>query len=142
MMTPEELRMAITYANGIDPRIQMNVPTAELWGRTVGHKRFIEVKTAILVYYERYPANGRENPPISAATVRKIIADEDARAQAQQSAQMAIAPTRTPGSYRERNAEEWDRLVTQGRETHREQLRRLNIPLTDWQTADDPAPTE
>lgn len=132
-MTPEELRAAVTYANGIDPRIQMNVPTAELWGRTVGHKRFIEVKTAILVYYERYPTNGRENPPVSAAMVRRIISDEDTRAAAMQSAQQAIAPTRTPGSYRERNPEKWDALVAKGRDDHRANLARMGIPLTEWQ---------
>lgn len=136
-MNPEELRAAITYANGIDPRIQMNVPTAELWGRTVGHKLAIEVKTAILVYYERYPANGRENPPISAAMVRKIISDEDARAQAMQSAQRALPPVRNPNSWRERNPELWDRLMAKGRDDRRAELERRGIGLTQFQIDGD-----
>lgn len=136
-MTPEELRAAITYANGIDPRIQMNVPTAELWGRTVGHKLAIEVKTAILVYYERYPANGRENPPISAAMVRRIIRDEDTRAQAMQSAQAALPPARSPVTFRERNPEKWDELMAKSRDDRRAELARRGIPLTQFQIDGD-----
>lgn len=136
-MTPEELRAAITYANGIDPRIQMNVPTAELWGRTVGHKLAIEVKTAILVYYERYPANGRENPPVSAAMVRRIISDEDTRAQAMQSAQAALPPARSPITFRERNPEKWDELMAKGRDDRRAELARRGTPLTQFQIDGD-----
>lgn len=136
-LTPEDLRACIIYANGIDPRIQMNVPTAELWGRTVGHKLAIEVKTAILVYYERYPANGRENPPITAAMARKIISDEDARAEAMQSAQRALPPARNPSSYRSRNPKEWDRLVAAGRDDRRAELERRGIGLTQFQLDGD-----
>ena len=139
-MTPEELRAAITYANGIDPRVQMTGPNADLWGRTVGHKLAIEVKTAILVYYERYPASGRENPPITAPMVRKIINDEDARAQAQESAHRALPPARNPNSWRERYPDEWARLVIQGRDDRRAELAARGIPLTDWQLANQPRP--
>lgn len=142
-MTPEELRAAITYANGIDPRVQMTGPNADLWGRAIGHKLAIEVKTAILVYYERYPVSGRENPPISAPMVRKIINDEDARAQAQESAHRALpAPRANPMSWRSRNPDEWDRLVAKGRDDHRADLIARGIPLTDWQQAGDKRPND
>lgn len=143
-MNPEEVRMAVMYANGIDPRIQMNVPTAELWGRVVGHKSAAEVKAAILVYYERYPANGRENPPVSPAMVRKIIADEGDREQAQHDAQRALPSARPVATFRSRDPDAWDALKAKGRDEQREQWRRLNIPLTDWQQQGKakPNPTE
>ncbi|MGP5219474.1 hypothetical protein [Arthrobacter rhombi] len=140
-MNPEEIRMAVMYANGIDPRIQMNVPTAELWGRVVGHKSAAEVKAAILVYYERYPVNGRENPPVSPAMVRKIITDENDREQAQESAQQALPAARPVATFRTRDPEGWDALVQRGRDEHREDLRRRGIALTDWQLAHKPRPS-
>lgn len=141
-MTPDETRMAIMYANGIDPRVQMNGPTAELWGRSIGHKTPPEVKAAILVYYERYPATGRENPPITAPMVRRIIADEDTRAQAQQSAQKALPAARPPAGFRARDPKAWDALVAKGRDEQRQEWESRKIPLTDWQQAHKPKPKE
>ncbi|WP_336715366.1 hypothetical protein [Arthrobacter sp. USHLN218] len=126
-MTPEELRAAITYANGIDPRVQMTHPNAELWGRTVGHKEAAEVKAAILVYYERPHPSGRERPPVGAADIRKIIAEETERATAKNDAQKALPPARNPNSLRARDPERWDTLVAQGRDQYRAELRARGI---------------
>ena len=34
-MTEDDIKKAITYANQIDPRIQMNIPTLEIWTRVL-----------------------------------------------------------------------------------------------------------
>lgn len=129
-MTPEELRAAITYANGIDPRVQMTGPNAELWGRAVGMYQAIEVKAAILVYYERPQPPNRERAPIDAASIRKIIQEETVRAEAQQ---RALEPPKNkaphPKSFRERNPEEWDRLFQLGADQRRADLASRGIHL-------------
>jgi len=122
-MTPEELRACITYANGIDPRVQMTGPNAQLWGRVVGSKSAAEVTAAIQVYYERPRLNGREHPTIDPASVKRIIADETNRMGAQESASKAIEWKSPSNTFRARNPEEWDRLVRQGAENHKAQLR-------------------
>lgn len=126
-MSPEELRAAITYANGIDPRVQMTHPNAELWGRTIGHKEAVEVRTAILVYYERQHPSGRERPPIGAADIRKIIQEETTRAAAKTNAIEASKPTRTIGSFRAADPARWDALVAQGRDEYRADLKARGI---------------
>ena len=139
-MTPDELRACITFANGIDPRVQMTAPNAELWGRTVGTRAAVEVKAAIMLHYERPAPPNRDRPTIDAATVRKIINEETARSDALQSAQRALPPARNPNSWRERHPEEWERLVIKGRDDRRAELAARGIPLTDWQLANQPRP--
>ncbi|MGL3805868.1 hypothetical protein ACSYDW_07185 [Paeniglutamicibacter sp. R2-26] len=132
-MTPEELRACIVYANGIDPRIQMTAPNAQLWGRVVGDKTALEVTVATQVYYERPRLNGREHPPIDPATIKRIIFDEDNRAQAMANAQTAIPFKRPTGTWRDRNPGLWDQLYAKGRDEHRADLQRRGIPLQPHQ---------
>lgn len=128
-MTPDELRACIVFANGIDPRIQMTAPNAQLWGRVIGHKTALKVTVATQVYYERPRINGREHPAIDPATIKRIIFDEDNRAQAMANAQTAIPFKRPTGTWRDRNPELWDQLYVKGREDHRADLDHRGIPL-------------
>lgn len=129
-MSPEELRACITFANGIDPRVQMTAPNAQLWGRTVGHKQAIEVTTAIQVYYERPRINGREHPVIDPTSVRRIINEETDAAVARQ---RALEPPKgkapSPVSFRQRDPAQWDALVRQGAEDRYNELTRRGIPV-------------
>lgn len=130
-MTPEELRACVTFANGIDPRVQMTAPNAQLWGRTVGHREAAEVVAAIQVYYERPRINGKEHPTIDPASVRRIINDEYEREVARK---RALEPPKgkapNPMSWRQRNPEEWDRLMRQGAEDRYNELTRSGIKVT------------
>ena len=126
-MSPEDIRAAITFANGIDPRVQMTHPNAELWGHALSSKRADELRAAIIVYYERPHPSGRERPPVDPASIRKIIHDETERGTARSQAIEATKPVRTPGTYRARNPEAWDRLVKQGRDDYRADLKARGI---------------
>lgn len=129
-MTPEEMRACITFANGIDPRVQMTAPNAQLWGRTVGHRQAAEVVAAIQVYYERPRINGREHPTVDPTSVRRIINEEYEREAARQ---RALEPPKgkapSPMTFRQRNPEEWDRLVRKGAEDRYNELTRRGIKV-------------
>lgn len=126
-MTPDEIRACITYANGIDPRVQMTAPNAQLWGRVLGDKQAIEVTTATLVYYERQNLTNRDRPPIEPSAIKKIIFEETDRGKAAQSAITAAPVIRNPNSFRTTDPERWDRLVAEGRDRHRADLRARGI---------------
>lgn len=126
-MSPDEMRACITYANGIDPRVQMTAPNAQLWGRVLADKQAIEVTTATLVYYERPHPGGRERPPIDPAAIKKIIYEETNRQTAVSTAKAALPPARNPNSYRSSDPERWDRMVARGREQYRSDLRNRGI---------------
>lgn len=125
-MTPEELRACITFANGIDPRVQMTAPNAQLWGRTLGRKTALEVTTAIQVYYERPRINGREHPVIDATSVRRIINEET---ETETARQRALEPPKNkapnPLSWRQRNPELWDKHYAAGQQQFQESINRL-----------------
>lgn len=137
----EEIKTCIALANGIDPRIQMNPPTLSLWTKTLVGKSFDAIHAAIELHYMRPAPPNRDRPAVDATIIRRIIADETERAQAVQSAQKALpAGVKDPSSYRARNPDEWDQLYAKGRDAHRANLARIGIPLTEWQTANDPKP--
>lgn len=135
----KEITTAVTLANGIDPRIQMNTPTRDLWLKILVGKSFDAIHAAIELHYMRPAPPNRDRPAVDATIIRRIISEETERAQAVQSAQKALpAGVNDPSSYRARNPEQWDELYSKGRDDHRANLARLNIPLTAWQTANDP----
>lgn len=133
-MTPEELRACITFANGIDPRVQMTAPNAQLWGRTIGHKAALEVTTAIQVYYERPRINGREHPVIDPTSVRRIINEETETATARQrSLEPPLNKAATPEHFRRRNPKKYDQLFAQAGLDHIRDLEARGIKLHSWQ---------
>lgn len=88
-MTPDETKASIIYANQIDPRVQMNDPTRDLWDRSLGKYSPAEVVAAIGVYYERPYTGFGQRPVIEPPTIRRIIQQETERMAAQQSALQA-----------------------------------------------------
>lgn len=127
-MTPDEIQACIVYANGIDPRVQMTGPNKDLWGRVLGQKLYIEVTTAIQVYYERQPPSSRDRPPVDPVAIKKIIFDETARHEAVATARAILPPTiRNPNSYRASDPERWDAQVARGRDQYRADLRARGI---------------
>lgn len=132
-----EIQTCITLANGIDPRIQMNMPTRDLWLKVLHGREFAAIHAAIELYYERPAPPNRDRPTIDAPMIRKIIREETERAQAVQSAHKALPPARNPSSFRARNPEEWDRLMAKGRDDRRAELERRGIGLTQFQIDGD-----
>jgi hypothetical protein len=134
-MNADETRAAITWANQIDPLVQMNQPTLELWAKVLHGNTPAEVHAAITVYYERPYTGFGKRPPIEAPMIRRIVQQETERATAKASAVKALPrgsadPT---ASWRDRNPDEWDQLVAKGREDRRKDLERRGIPMMDWQ---------
>lgn len=142
-MSPEQKKIvaAVALASSLDGRVQTNVPTRNLWFKVLCGYDYAELHAAIELYHER-PAPDRGRPVIEAPMVRKIIQEERNRSQAKHDAQRALPPGRQATVFRSRDPDGWDALVKQGRDEQREQWRRLNIPLTDWQLAHKPRPTE
>lgn len=122
MMTDEEIANAVNYANAIDPRIQSNIPTYELWARVLRQYSFAQVQLAVQIFYEHY-SDPAKQPTITAPEIRKIINLQTDRNEARGRAIEATKPVRTPDSYRQRNPEEWDRLFEQGRADRQADLR-------------------
>lgn len=123
-MTPEEVSACVAYANGIDPRVQMNTPSAQLWARVIGHRTAREVMAGIQVYYGRGRINGREHPPVDPTSIRRIINESYEREEART---RALEPPRnrvmSPESFRRRNPAEWDRLIEIGKQEFLEQAK-------------------
>lgn len=126
-MIEQEIVAAVTYANAIDPRVQSNQPTYELWHKVLRNHAYVEVQAAIQLFYERY-TDPTQRPVVDPASVRRIIAQETTRAAAKQTA-LTAAPrqARNPMSWRAKNPAEWDRLAAAGAERRREDLRARGV---------------
>lgn len=127
-MTPEECAVLMTYANQIDPRVQLNDATLDTWWAALEHEGFEQAKWCIRDYYAT--ANPNENrgmPTLLPAALRHRISAQKERAESQRRAITATTPTRSPSSFKERNPAEWERLVRQGRDQYRAELRSRGI---------------
>lgn len=80
-MTPEETQNILLLANAIDPRIQVNKPTFDLWSKVLHANTRNECEAAINLFYERY-AEPTNRPTVDAPAIRRIIAHETERATA------------------------------------------------------------
>lgn len=126
-MIEQEIVAAVTYANAIDPRVQSNQPTYELWHKVLHKHQYVEAQAAIQLFYERY-TDPTQRPVVDPASIRRIIAQETTRAVAKQDAIEATPRTVTnPMSWRARNPEEWDRLFAKGAADRQADLRARGI---------------
>lgn len=110
-MNEHEMKSLLTGANAIDPRVQVNLPTAGLWSRRLSVYTFAEAWAALEIYYDRHVDF---RPPVDPPALRKIIHDESTRALAKQNALTAGPVVVDPHSFRERNPELWDQLFEEG----------------------------
>lgn len=122
-MTPQECAAIMAYANQIDPRVQVNDATLDVWWVAMEHEGFDQAKWCIRDYYATAnPNDNRGLPALSPATLRHRISGHKERAESQRRSIEATKPVRTVGSFRQRNPDEWDRLVIQGRDEYRADL--------------------
>lgn len=135
-MKPPEIAQAITYANQIDPRLQITDPLVDVWVVGLSHVRADLAKWAIQKYYADANSDGRGTQPITPAAIRRLITAE---ANKRESQQRALEPprnkVRNPNEMRKQNPELWDELYQQGREQFYADLQARGIPATPpWET--------
>ena len=130
-MNPMETGQALVYANQIDPLVQVNEATAEVWLDGLERVPAERVRWAIKKYYATQNGNGEQRNPITPAAIRRIITTEVNR---RESLGRALEPPKNkapnPETYRQRNPAEWDRLVRKGAEDRYYELKRRGIPVS------------
>ena len=78
-MNEPEMKKLLIGANAIDPRVQVNAPTAGLWSRRLLEYPFAQAWAALEIYYDR---DVEYRPPVDPPALRKIIQAESTRAEA------------------------------------------------------------
>lgn len=123
-MNEIEAAEAVTYANQIDPFVQSNDATVEVWASALVNEPSQRVRWAIKTYYGKHQGNGEQRQPITPAAIRRMINSEIQR---MESKGRALEPPRnkvqSPMSFRRRNPQEWDRLMELGRQDFINQAR-------------------
>lgn len=127
-MTPQECAVIMTYANQLDPRIQLNDPTLDVWLTATANLSVEEAKWGIKDYYANAnPNDNRGVQPLQPATLRHRVSQARERHVAKAAALEAAPVIRNPTGYRASDPERWDRLVQQGRDQGRAELRSRGI---------------
>lgn len=127
-MTPDEAATLMAFANQVDPLISVNDANAEVWWAALQRQEFAKAKWCITDYYAN-TAPGRDGriPVLTPGVLRHRIGDKAQIVSSQMRALDPPKPARHPNSWRERNPDEWDRLVQQGRDQYRADLRSRGI---------------
>lgn len=112
----------LTWLSQADNRIQVTDPNVEIWGNALAT---IPTATVKAVTLEHYRVNEQIMP--TPAIIRKAGIAAAARETAKHSALEAAPVVRNPNSYRASDPERWDRLVAEGRDRHRADLRARGI---------------
>jgi hypothetical protein len=133
-VTPEDVVGCVTYLNQIDPRIQLNDSTTDLWFYAIESLQVDQVRWVIRDYYATSNPNQSGGvQPITPATLKHRLASMRERAAARSRANevakaLEAGPVvRNPMSYRQRNPEEFERLMALGRDEHRADLKSRGI---------------
>lgn len=122
-MTPQECAAALTYANQIDPRVQLNDSTLEVWEHALAHAVYEQVRWVIKDHYSSgVNANEAHQAMITAALIRRRITDETNRATASRAALEAGPRDQSYASLRKNDPERWDQLVRAGSDHRRNML--------------------
>jgi len=109
----------LTWINQVDPRVMLNEAAAETWAYAMRTTPADVAKQAVL---EHYKAN--ENIAASPGAISKRSANIRTSREAGERA-IALEPAqpfKNPMYWRDRNREEWDRLMAVGSEERRRDL--------------------
>lgn len=127
-MIETEVAQALTYANQIDARVQLNDANVDVWWAGLKAVNASAARWAIKKHYATSNANGEGAAVVNPAIIRRLITAE---LQQRESKQRALEPPRNkaphPISFRKRDPERWDALVEQGRQEHLADLQRRGI---------------
>ena len=132
-MNLEETVTLITWINQTDPRIQINKATRDVWAHSLAPVSYDEARQAVL---EHYRTNEAVIP--NAGSIRKRALHIRSSREAFHSA-TAIEAAPTPSqqnaqdgqlirSWRQRNPEEWARLMEEGAAARRADLQARGLP--------------
>lgn len=135
-MTPDEIAGAITYANQIDPRVQLTDANLEVWSVGLSAIKAQNVRWAINQHYANGNANGEGVHVVNPASIRRRITEaQNTHDRQQRALEPPLNKAFKVGDFRKRNPELWDELFQQGRESFYEDLNRKGIPTTPpWET--------
>ena len=122
---------ALTYLNQLDNRIDLNDTASDMWFYAIGHMSFDKVIWLIRDYYANAkPGFNGSIPPLTPGVLKVRMNDMEERTA---SKQRALEPPRNkvpnPMSWRQRNPEEFDRLMQQGAEDQYNELTRRGIKV-------------
>ena len=124
-MIETEVAQALTYANQIDARVQLNDANVEVWWEGLRTVSADAARWAIKKHYASSNANGEGAAVVNPAIIRRLITAEMSRRE--QNAR-ALEPPKgkapNPISFRKRDPERWDALVRQGAEDRYNELTR------------------
>lgn len=85
-MTPDEAKALVTYANQIDPRVQANASTYDVWHYALSKYPLPIAKAVVLKYYALTVSDDTGLPALTPGLIRRRIGQEIDRAQGQRSA--------------------------------------------------------
>lgn len=108
----------LTWINQVDPRVMLNEASAETWAYAMRNIPSDIAKQAVLEHYKAH-----ESIAASPGAISKRAGNIRTSAEAKvQALEPPAPPYKNPMSWRQRNPEEWDRLMAQGREERRQDL--------------------
>ena len=127
-MLETEVAQALTYANQIDARVQLNDANVEVWWEGLRTVDANAARWAIKKHYAGQNANGEGAHVVNPATIRRLITAElNRREQAERALEPPKGRAPNPASFRKRDPERWDQLVAKGRADHLADLARRGI---------------
>jgi len=109
----------LTWINQVDPRVMLNEANVEVWAYAMQNVAGDVAKQAVLEHYKANESIAASPGAISKRALN-IKNSREAKAQA---LEPPAAPFKHPMSWRARNPEEWDRLMEQGRQERRDDLK-------------------
>ena len=109
----------LTWINQVDPRVMLNEANVEVWAYAMQNVAGDVAKQAVLEHYKANESIAASPGAISKRALN-IKNSREAKAQA---LEPPLPPYKDPNSWRARNPEEWDRLMEQGRQERRDDLK-------------------
>jgi hypothetical protein len=114
-----ETTRLIIWVNQFDPFVQANDAAADIWAGSMHPITYAEAEEAVVAHYRANP--GQQATP--GGILKRALnsrASKDAGMRAievpQTRRELEASDGRTQRSWRQRNPEEWDRLMEQGRQ--------------------------
>ena len=125
----------IIWINQFDPYVQANDASRDIWAHSMAPLEYGEAEEAVVQHYRQNPGTKAEPGTI----LKRALQNRSSREAGNRA--MAIEPAPTPSqqnaqdgnlfrSWRQRNPEEWDRLVKQSAEDRKQHLIARGLP---WQ---------